>query len=92
MAEEETESGTEMVPVFSSPNHDAEQEALEIHALLEANGLESIVIGSSMIPSLEFQVQVERRHLEEAGKIIAEAREAGPAAAEEAEAASEDPV
>ena len=81
-----------MVPVFSSPNHDAEQEALEIHALLEANGLDSMIVGPSMIPSLEFQVHVERRRLEEAEKIIAEAREAGPAAAEEAEAASEDPV
>jgi hypothetical protein len=36
--------------------------------------------------------EVPRRHLEEAQKIIADARAAGPAAAEEAEAASEESV
>ena len=82
----------EMVTLFSSPNHDAEQEALEIHALLESEGIPSVVVGPSVIPALEFRVEVPRRHLEEAQKIIADARAAGPAAAEEAEAASEEPV
>ena len=36
-----------MVPVFSSSNHDAEQEALAIHGLLEAAGLPSLVVGPS---------------------------------------------
>jgi hypothetical protein len=45
-----------------------------------------------VIPSLEFQVQVPGERLEGARKVLDEAREAGPAAAEEAEAASEDGV
>ena len=83
------EHENEMVTLFSSINHDAEMEALEIQSLLKANGIDSVVVGSSTIPAVEFQVQVERSQLEAAEKVLADAREAGPAAAEEAEAASE---
>ncbi len=79
----------DMVPIFSSMNHDAEMEAMALHSLLEANGIESAVVGPSSIPSVEFQVQVPRSQMEEAEKVLAEARAAGPAAAEEAEAATE---
>jgi len=78
-----------MVTLFSSSAHDAEMEANNVHALLEANGIPSVVVGPSVIPSLEFQVQVEREHLDEARKLIAEAEEAGPEAAAEAEAQTE---
>ena len=64
-------------------------EALEIQNLLKANGIESVVAGSTTIPSVEFQVQVPRSLLEDAERVLAEAREAGPAAADEAEAAEE---
>jgi hypothetical protein len=90
MAEDEiSDAGMEMVTLFSSSNHDGEQEALAIHSVLESESIPSVVIGPSVIPSLEFQVRFPRRHLEEAEKIIADARAAGPAAAEEAEAAEE---
>ena len=79
----------DMVPIFSSMNHDAEMEAQSIHSLLESNGIESAVVGPSTIPSVEFQVQVPRAQLEEAERIMAEARAAGPSAADEAEAESE---
>src|ERR1035438_8283903 len=79
----------DMVPVFSSMNHDAEMEAQSLHSLLEANGLESAVVGPSTIPSVEFQVQVPRSQLEEAERVIADARAAGPTAADEAEAQTE---
>jgi hypothetical protein len=79
----------DMVTLFSSMNHDAEMEALALHGLLEANGIESAVVGPSTIPSVEFQVQVLRSQLEAAERVMAEAQEAGPAAAEEAEAAVE---
>jgi|SRR5262252_3212976 len=92
MAEEQPQSNADTVSVFNSSNHDAEQEALEIRSLLEANGIESVVVGPTVIPSLEFQVQVTRDNMEQARRIIDEAREAGPAAADEAEAASENPV
>lgn len=78
-----------MVTLFSSMNFDAEMEALALQSLLEANGIESEVVGPSTIPSAEFQVQVPRGQLEEAERVMAEAREAGPAAAEEGEAAEE---
>ena len=78
-----------MVTLFSSMNHDAEMEALALHSLLEANGIESAVVGPSTLPSVEFQVQVPRSQKEEAERVMAEAREAGPSAADEAEAAGE---
>ncbi len=80
----------DMVTLFSSVNHDAEMEANAIHGVLEANGIPSLVVGTPQIPSLEFQVQVPRAHLEEAERVLAEAKEAGPAAAVEAERAGED--
>ena len=80
----------DMVPIFSSSNVDAEMEAMAIHSILQASGIPSIMVGASTIPSLEFQVQVPREHVEESQRVIQEAREAGPEAAAEAEAASED--
>ncbi len=82
-------SDLDAVTVFSSSNHDAEMEATNIRGLLESNGIDAIVVGPSVIPSLEFQVQVARSEAEEARRLIAEARAAGPEAAAEAEAASE---
>lgn len=82
-------AGQEMVPLFSSVNVDAEMEATNIHAILESNGIPSVIVGASVIPSLEFQVQVPRESLEEARRVIAEAQAAGPEAAAEAEAATE---
>ena len=79
----------EMVPVFSSSAHDAELEADTIHTLLEANGIPSIVIGPSVLPVVEFQVQVPRQQLEEARGVIAEAEAAGPEAAAEGELSTE---
>jgi imidazolonepropionase-like amidohydrolase len=82
-------SDFDMVTLFSSSNHDGEMEATSIHAMLQANGIPSVV-GPSVIPSLEFQVQVPRAYAEEAERVLVEAREAGPQAAAEAEAASEE--
>ncbi len=83
-------SDLDMVTLFSSSNVDAEMEAASIHAMLEANGIPSVVVGASVIPSLEFQVQVPRARAAEAERVLEEAREAGPDAAAEAEAASEE--
>jgi hypothetical protein len=79
----------DVVAVFSSSNHDAEMEATAIKGMLESNGIEALVVGPSVIPSLEFQVQVPRQQAEEASRLIEEARAAGPDAAAEAEAATE---
>jgi hypothetical protein len=95
--EPETESvdpshDLDMVPIFSSSNIDAEMEAMAIHSILESNDIPSMVIGTSTIPVLEFQVRVPKARVQEAERAIAEAQEAGPAAAAEAEEASEGPV
>jgi predicted xylose isomerase-like sugar epimerase len=79
----------EMVAVFSSSNHDAEMEALNIKAMLEASGVEAMVIGPAVLPNLEFQVQVSEELAEKAQALIDEAKAAGPEAAAEAEAQTE---
>jgi hypothetical protein len=85
----DTSHDLDMVVLFRSSNHDAEMEALTINGMLDAAGIPSAIVGPSTIPSLEFQVQVPRARLEEARRLLDEARAAGPSAAEEA---SEGPV
>jgi hypothetical protein len=80
----------DMVTLFRSSSHDAEMEAMQIHGVMEANGISSIVVGTSALPVLEFEVQVPRENLEEAQRILAEAEAAGPEGAAEAEAAGEE--
>jgi hypothetical protein len=86
----EADDGLEMVTLFSSSAFDAEMEAGNIHQLLEANGIASELIGDSVLPVFEFQVQVPRKDLEAARKLLEEAEATGPAAADEAEAATEE--
>ena len=62
---------------------------MALHGLLEANGIESAVVGPSTLPSVEFQVQVPRSQLEDAARVMADAKAAGSSAAEEAEAEQE---
>ena len=87
--EENPSADFDMVTLFSSSNVDGELEANSIHSLLQASGIPSIVVGATMIPSLEFLVQAPRAYAQEAERLIEEARAAGPAAADEAEKASE---
>lgn len=94
--EREPESATvdpshdlDMVVLFASSTHDGELEATAINSMLQSNGIPSMVVGATQIPSLEFQVQVPRGDLEEAERVLAEARAAGPEAADEAEQNSE---
>ena len=83
-------SNLDLVTLFSSSNIDAEMEANNIHNVLLAAGVPSVLVGTTVIPSLAFEVQVPRIRLEEAERLLEEARDAGPAAAAEAEAASEE--
>jgi hypothetical protein len=78
------------VPVFSSSNHDAEMEAQTIQSVLEASDIPAMLVGPHVLPSLDFQVHVPEHLFAKAEQVLAEARQAGPAAAEEAEAASEE--
>ena len=83
-------SDFDMVTLFSTANHDGEMEVTSINAMLQSNGIPSVVVGPSVLPSLDFQIQVPRSYAEEAERVLQEAREAGPQAAAEAEAASEE--
>src|SRR6266542_379799 len=68
----------DLVTLFRSSAIDAEMESNNIHSILEASGIPAVVVGVSAIPSLEFQVQVPRVALEEAQRVLEEARAAGP--------------
>lgn len=86
----DTSHEMDMVTLFSSSNFDAEMEAMQIHNILESNGIPSTLVGASTLPVLEFEVQVPKENLEEARRILAEAQATGPEGAAEAEAASEE--
>jgi hypothetical protein len=77
----------DLVALFSSSNHDAEMEAMAVHTVLQANGIPSVLVGPSVIPSLEFEVRVPRDLAEDAQRVLNEARAAGPEAAVEAQQA-----
>jgi len=80
----------DMVPLFESSAVDAEIEADVILGLLEANGIPAILVRPYATPPLGYHLQVPRARREEALRIIKEAEAAGPEAAAEAEAASEE--
>ena len=82
----------DLATVFRSNLHNAEMEALSIRSILDASDIPSVVVGASLLPNLPFEVRVPRAYLEEAQRVIRESQAAGPAAAEEAERASEGPV
>jgi hypothetical protein len=77
------------VAAWSSSNHDAEMESLSIKGLLSANGIPAMVVGPQILPNLEFQIQVPAHMLNEAERVIGEARRVGRQAASEDEAVTE---
>jgi hypothetical protein len=79
----------DLVAIYSSQTVDAEIECDVIHSLLEANGVPNMVVGFNQFPAFAFEVRVPRARVEEATRLIAEAEAAGPEAAAEGEAASE---
>jgi hypothetical protein len=88
--ETQADDSSDMVTLFSSSTIDGEMEANNIHFMLEAAGIPSMVVGPSVIPSLDFRVQVPLSQAAEAERVLEEARAAGPEAAAEAEKASEE--
>lgn len=62
---------------------------MTILGILEANEVPAQMIGPHVLPSLDFEVQVPENMAETAKRVIEEARNAGPAAAAEAEAETE---
>jgi hypothetical protein len=93
-SEDELESGDEshrldLETVAATDGAISEMEAQSIQSLLDANGIPAVIIGTSTLPNLGFEVRVPHNQVERARQVIAEARSAGPAGAEEAEAATE---
>ena len=88
--EVDTSHDLDMVPLYSSATIDAEVEADMIRGILEANGIPAILWRGTGIPPLGVEVQVPRNRVEEARRVIAEQEAAGPEAAAEGEAASEE--
>ena len=93
-AEEEAEAvdpshELDVAAVFRGDGTTAEMEALSVQSVLEDAGLTAIIVGDSRYPNLGWEVRVAREHQERALEILREAQAAGPAAAEEAEKATE---
>lgn len=75
--------------VFDAVGATAEMEAIGIRGVLDANGVSCVLVGPSVYPNLRFLVRVPKKDVDRAQQVLAEARAAGPAAAEEAQRASE---
>jgi len=82
--------GLDMVSLYDSQAVDSESVADNIRGVLESNGIES-VMERTPYAALGFRVLVARADLERSNALIAEALAAGPEAAAEAEAQSENP-
>ena len=80
----------DLVTVFRVPEgHTTETELETVQHLLESNGIATVLVGVSTLPTLPETIQVAREHAARANEIIAEALSIGSAGAEEAEAQTE---
>jgi hypothetical protein len=81
----------DLVPVAATEGVLSEMEAISIKTILDASGINAVIVGTSQLPNLGFEVQVAETDAERARQTIAEAQAAGPAGAVEAESATEPP-
>lgn len=88
-AEVDRSAHLDLVTVLRASGQTSELEAMEVQALLKASGITAMIVGDSRFPNLAQDVRVPHSQEAEARRLIADALAAGPAAAEEAEAASE---
>lgn len=79
----------DMVTVFRSAGTGNESEARLVKGLLDSNGIHAMLVGDDRFPNLSEHVRVPRVEVTEAKRLIANALDAGAAAAEEAEAETE---
>ena len=84
-----TTHALDMVTLWSSDGTHAEMEAEMIRGVMESNGIPAMIVGAAQYPNLGFEVRVPRGKLKEAEEMLDQAEEAGPEAAVEAEADSE---
>ena len=67
----------------------AEVEAMSIKNLLESNGIATVLVGDSVLPNFPFEVKVAKEQATRARKLLEDVESAGPEAADELEAESE---
>ena len=90
MGEEGTPShGYDLVELYRGQGTTGEVESMTIRAVLDANHVPSVLVGSMQLPNLAFRVMVPQIFVEAAQQALSEAEEAGPAAAMQGEAESE---
>jgi len=82
--------GLDLETVFQGSGTTGEMLALGIKSVLDANGIAAVMVGNSVLPYLSFEVRVAHDQVERARDLIEEAKLLGPAAADEAEAETED--
>ena len=87
--ERKTSHALDSVIVFEGSGTTAEMEALGIQAVLEAEGIRVVMGGETSFPNLPWSVAVSKADAPCALQVIADAKEAGPRAAVEAEAEQE---
>jgi|GEM_PF-1415549 len=90
MSQSESSDLVLVLDTDGTPLEVTEMEATSLQSLLEANGIESEVVGAEMMPNLPYRLQVPADKAKEAAEIIAEARSTGPEGADEAEQAGEE--
>lgn len=79
----------DMVPVYTGEGMTAEMEAIGVQSVLAAGDIQAVMVGSSTLPNLRFEVHVPLADAERAQALLWEAEAEGPAAAEEAERGTE---
>jgi hypothetical protein len=87
--EEDPSHELDLVTVEITDGSTAEMQAIAIQSILQAEGIQSVIIGSSTMPNLGYEVRVSAEDLDRARQTLLDAKAAGPAAAAEAEQASE---
>lgn len=80
-AEGDPSDDLDLIPLFEEGTDLTELEAMNLKTLLEANGIPAVVIGSSTLPNIPFEVRVPQDMLESAEQVVADAASA-PASGE----------
>ncbi len=81
--------GYDLVELYRGQGTTGEVEAVSIRAVLDANHVPNVLIGSMQLPNLPFRVMVPLIFVETAQQVLDEAENAGTAAAEGAATANE---
>jgi len=80
----------DMIPLYFSQTIEAASEAEVLRGILESNGIPAVMSNEAPgFPNLGYLILVPRDRVDEALRVIAEQQAAGPEAAAEAEAETE---